>query len=60
VLGGIQAFGLLGLFLGPVLVALVTGVLDVYRATVRGELGSAGKTVAAHGGAVEEAESAAG
>jgi predicted PurR-regulated permease PerM len=40
VLGGIQAFGMLGLFLGPVLVALVTGVLDVYRATVRGELGS--------------------
>jgi predicted PurR-regulated permease PerM len=60
VLGGIQAFGLLGLFLGPVLVALVTGVLDVYRATVRGELGGAGKAVAAQGGAVEEAESAAG
>jgi predicted PurR-regulated permease PerM len=44
VLGGIQAFGILGLFLGPVLVALVTGVLDVYRATVRGELGGAAQS----------------
>jgi predicted PurR-regulated permease PerM len=60
VLGGIQAFGMLGLFLGPVLVALVTGVLDVYRATVRGELGNTGSAVPASGGAVEEAESAAG
>lgn len=60
VLGGIQAFGLLGLFLGPVLVALVTGVLDVYRATVRGELGSTRVAAPPSGGAVEEAEAAAG
>jgi len=60
VLGGIQAFGMLGLFLGPVLMALVTGVLDVYRATVRGELGSTGPAAPASGGAVEEAEAAAG
>ncbi len=60
VLGGIQAFGMLGLFLGPVLMALVTGVLDVYRATVRGELGSTGSAAPAAGGAVEEAEAAAG
>ena len=65
VLGGIQAFGMLGLFLGPVLVALVTGVLDVYRATVRGELGGATppappSTPADHAGGDEEAEPVAG
>jgi len=60
VLGGIHAFGMLGLFLGPVLVALVTGVLDVYRATVRGELGGDGSALPAAGGAAEEAEAVAG
>ncbi|MFQ5744812.1 MAG: AI-2E family transporter [Acidobacteriota bacterium] len=37
VLGGIQAFGFLGLFLGPVLVAVVTGLVDLYRGMMRGE-----------------------
>ena len=39
VLGGIQAFGFLGLFLGPVLVAVVTAVLELYRGAVRGDYG---------------------
>ena len=60
VLGGIQAFGMLGLFLGPVLVALVTGVLDVYRATVRGELGGSGPPPPAANVEAEEAAPAAG
>ena len=39
VVGGIKAFGFLGLFLGPVLVAGVAGVLELYRGVVRGEYG---------------------
>lgn len=39
VLGGIQAFGVLGLFLGPVLVAVVSGLVDLYRGMVAGEFG---------------------
>lgn len=39
VLGGIQAFGILGLFLGPVLVAVVSGLVDLYRGMMRGEFG---------------------
>lgn len=38
VLGGIHAFGFLGLFLGPVLVAVVTGTIDLYREVVSGEV----------------------
>ncbi len=48
------------IMLVPVLMALVTGVLDVYRATVRGELGTDDSAAPASGGAVEEAELAAG
>lgn len=51
VLGGIQAFGFLGLFLGPVLVAVVTGLVDLYRLTVheaegRGDPAPAGEPAA--------------
>lgn len=42
VLGGIHAFGFLGLFLGPVLVAVFTGLVDLYRTTLRGELVAGG------------------
>ncbi len=46
VLGGIQAFGFLGLFIGPVLVAIVTAVLDLYRGVVRGDYGELGRAAA--------------
>lgn len=44
VLGGLQAFGFLGIFLGPVLVAVVTGTIDLYReaANEEGEQGEEG------------------
>jgi predicted PurR-regulated permease PerM len=31
VLGGLQAFGLLGIVLGPVIVAILLALIDVYR-----------------------------
>jgi len=37
VLGGIQAFGILGVLLGPVVLALATGLLDVLMSGSSGE-----------------------
>ncbi len=37
ILGGLKLFGFLGLFLGPILVALSISVLDIYRSRVLGK-----------------------
>jgi predicted PurR-regulated permease PerM len=39
VIGGVVVFGLLGLFLGPFLVALLLALLDIYKVEFRRELG---------------------
>jgi predicted PurR-regulated permease PerM len=58
VVGGIKAFGFLGLFLGPVLVAGVAGVLELYRGVVRGDYGEDLKEQMAPGGELESASDA--
>ena len=37
VIGGMAVFGLLGIVLGPIVVALAASVLDLYAGPVRGE-----------------------
>jgi len=42
VLGGVHLFGMLGLVLGPILVAMAAGVLSVYQESAEGPAITAG------------------
>jgi len=42
ILGGLKVFGFLGLFLGPILVALSLSIIDIYRSKILGERTHAG------------------
>lgn len=42
-LGGVQAFGIMGIFIGPVMVAIAEGILSLIREELRQPKGSAGQ-----------------